>query len=133
MEIKNPSITILVGSERTTIEIRDNDSVTTFCRVELNPNQLSSALSRVGHTPCKVSVYELDRIGKQHQNEDFVFEIPEHLRGSQHSEKLFELCKIKLAVAGKSDYTPDDYFASQNSFFTKEGQSYARTTIRRWI
>lgn len=76
MEIKNPSIIFLVNSNITEIIIRDNDAAVEFLRITLTPDQLSSALSRLGNTKCTATVDNLDKLGKVHENESYEFEIP---------------------------------------------------------
>lgn len=133
MELNSASITILVSHNKTTIEIRDNDACTLFCRVELTPEQLSLALSRLSNTPCKASVYGLNKIGLKHQNERFIFEIPKELRSSSCVNELNELCIKELARHDMSEWIPDKYYASQDSFFTKDNRDYASAVIRRYI
>ena len=133
MKIEEASITFLVSSDSTTIEIRDKVACTVFCRVKLTPQQLSMALSRLSDTPCEADVYALDRVGKKHENETFQFEIPRELRSSSKSEDLLIIAKEKLEEKGMSDWIPDTYFSSQSTFVTKNGKEYCNVTIRRWI
>lgn len=129
-------ITFLIQHDRTILEIEDDNASTTFLKAELTPEQTIDILSHRGKVECKLDVRGLDKVGKKHENKDFVFEIPKDLLGvSFHSEKLEEL-KIhaqKLLDEQGDDWVSDGYFNSQNSFFTKDKKEYARVTIRRWI
>ena len=120
-------ITFLVDRDKTTIEIEDADASTTFVRVELTPEQLSSALSRLAYTDCECYVNNLDRIGKKHENDSFAFEIQEKDR--KDNDKLKELCLNELKKQGMSEWIPDNYY----NFFNKDDKFYARAVIRRWV
>lgn len=64
---------------------------------------------------------------------DFEFKIPERLYWSHRSSKEKEELFARALRACPSDWSIDTYFSSQNSFFKKGKNYYARTTIRRWI
>lgn len=133
MKLENASITLLINQDRTTIEIRDNDAATTFIRVGLTPQQLSEALSRVSHTECSVDIYGIDKVGKTHECNRFNFEITEKLRHDRDkTDELYILAKEELAKAGMHDWTPDKYFGSQDSFFSRGGKYFASVIIRKW-
>jgi len=129
MKLKDAGINFLVGQDYTTIEILDNTSSTTFCSVKLTPKQLSMALSRLGNTPCEVDVYSIGRIGKKMEHKKHEFEIPSDILYAKRSEVLCELIKETLPDGWESD----NRFSSQDTFFSKDGKSFARTTIRRWV
>lgn len=134
MKLNNASITFLVSNDSTEITIRDNDANCDFVRVKINPEQLSEMLSRIKNTPCEAEVFGLEKIGKKCEVDSFIFEIPKELRGSSHSEKLTILAVWELEKAEMSDWTPDSYFGSQNSFFSsRDDKEFARCTIRRWV
>jgi hypothetical protein len=128
MELRDGRITILINQDGTTIELKDNSSYTTFVKIELTPDQLSSALSRLGETKCKIKVFALDKLNKKMINKDFEFEIPE-FDYKEMAEKAYEIAK-KLCPEG---WIPDGGFNSQGSFFKKDGKNYAKTIIRTWL
>ena len=129
--IINGRINLLISAEKTVIELIDEDSITTFARFVLNPEQLSMALARHGH--CDVTsaeVFSLEKVGKIHENKSFEFELPEwYNHYKQDKPKLAEYCNSLL----NDGWVTSDSFSSQNSFFSKDGKSYGRATIRRWI
>lgn len=129
MKLKDPKISILIGSESTTIEIKDFTSSITFVKVTLSPEQLSQALSRLSYTSCECEVRDLALIGKRMEHKKHQFEIPNDLPYSLRSEVLPQLIKETLPEGWQSD----DYFNSQDTFFKKDGKEYAQTTIRRWV
>lgn len=122
-------ITMLIGAESTTIEIIDEVANITFAKVVLTSEQLSMALSRLANTDCELEVFGLDKIGKKHECKTFEFEIPKQLSSSRHKKELKELAQSKLT----DGWIADGYFASQNTFFVKDGVQYARCTIRRYV
>lgn len=135
MKIKG-NISILIGREVTRIEIKDSDAATHFLEIQLNPDQLARILSRESRVECEMDVRGLDRIGKKHENESFVFEIPEEINAisRHHNRDLYNKNLKDHAQTLLSDgWIADGYFGSQGSFFEKDGKKWARTTIRRWI
>ena len=64
MKIKG-NISILINQEHTTIEIHDADASIKFLSIQLSPEQLSSALSRLSQVPCVIDLRGLDKIGKK--------------------------------------------------------------------
>lgn len=132
MKLNDPRITILINQDYTEIELQERQSNSTFCRIRLTPQQLSSALSRLGYVECESEVYNLDHLGKTHENIKFEFEIPnKDIRPS--NEELIKICLKALKDKGMQDWKPDTYFNGQDSFFTKNGKRYAQTAIRRWV
>ena len=125
-------ISILVNREHTTIEIEDNNANTRFLNIKLTPEQLSMCLSRQACVPCEIELRGIEKLGKMHENESFVFEIPEELYQygvENKEERLRVLAQTKLT----NGWIAEGYFRSQNSFFAKDGKHYARCIIRRWI
>lgn len=128
-KLNDGKISILVNPNIVTIEILDSDSSTTFVKVELTPEQFATALSRQMNVECNISVMGLDRIGKKMIHKVHEFEIPNNIPYNKRKEELSEIIKETLPEG----WVSDNYFASQNTFFEKDGKKYARTTIRQWI
>lgn len=122
-------ISILVSPEGTTIEVNDPEASVMFLRVKLTPEQLSAALSRQMYIPCDIEVVHLDKIGKKHECDHFLFEIPKDLRSSNCVDKLHDIVTPLL----KDGWVADKYYGSQNSFHSKDGKEYANAIIRRWV
>ncbi len=133
MKIKDARINFFVNDEYTTIELIDNDASVVFAKVVLTPHQLSRAFSRGAYTNCEIDVFGIEKIGKTHENKDFVFEISNIGKYNNKVDDLVLLCIAELKLQGMEEWVPDGYFSSQNSFFSKDGKNYARATIRRWI
>lgn len=131
MELSNGKITILIGQEGTTIELRDGDACTVFATVKLTNDQLASAFSRLAGTSCSIELRGLDRVGKTHESQSFSFEINEEME--RNNPALNQACLKALSLMGMSEWVPDKHYGSQGSFFSQDGKRFARTTIRRWI
>lgn len=128
----NGKITFLVNREFTEIEIYDADASVQFCNIRLTPEQLSSMLARMGYvSSCDMRVANLDKVGKLHENKTYEFEITDV--SSRDDDALYHAAKTSLKNDGMNEWEPDKYFRSQNSFFSKNGNNWARCTIRRWI
>ena len=128
MQLKDPRISILIGQESTTIEIQDGSSYQTFVRVKLTPEQLSAALSRLSMTPCECEVVGIERVGKNHEHQNFEFEMPKSEWITR--DKIARETAERLCPEG---WESDGYFGSQGSFFKKDDKNMARVTIRRWV
>ena len=129
MKIENAKITMLINRDYTEIEIHDSDANTTLARVKLTPEQLSMILSRQAYVECECNTGDLKKIGKKHENKYFEFEIVY----SKSKEDLILACNEALFQQEMHEWESDNYYGSQNSFFSKDGKDYARTVIRRWV
>ena len=110
----NGKITILIDREHTRIELYDEDSSITFLRIELTPEQLSSALSRLAYTPCKMEVHGLDKLGKKQEVKTLEFERPREHMGSNDAEELHRIAQSILDEENEG-WVAENYFQSQNS------------------
>ncbi len=119
------SITFLPSQEGTTIKVRCETSKITFLEVTLTNDQLASMMSRLANTECEIEVKGLDKVGKQHEHQQFEFEYDK-------KENVKWICEMAVEKEFK-DWTSDHHYGSQNSFFQRDGKNFARTMIRRWI
>lgn len=122
-------ISIFVNEDYTTIEVEDDNANMTFAKIRLTPQQLSAALSRRACVDCEITINGIDKVGKKHENKSFEFEIPDDLTRSVYADRLQEIAQSKLS----DGWIAESYFGNQNSFFAKDGNQYARCTIRRWV
>lgn len=131
MKIKG-RLTILVNGESTTIQISDDNASVRIIEIKITPEELSLLLSRRAELPVQMNVYNLEKVGKTHENMRYMFEIPKEFRSSSKALELTELCIESLAKENMSDWTPDSYFGSQDSFRESNGKCFANAVIRRW-
>jgi hypothetical protein len=130
MELKDGRITFLVDEGGARIEIRDSSASVMFVAVDMNCSQLCQALGRLAHTKCKVSVHNLDLVGKKMEWKKFEFSMAG--LNSYGKERKAEAIRRVTAECPKG-WEPDLQFNSQSSFFRRGEEPMARTTIRRWV
>jgi hypothetical protein len=132
-------ITILASKEGVKIELRDKNATIQFATITLTPEMFTGAVGRSGRSECEIELSGLDKVGKVHENRSFEFEIPSDVRwvskeagrnGMVNQKALRALEDNGLAAEG---WEPDNYYGSQDSFFTENGKHFARCVIRRWI
>ena len=128
----NAQITLLVKQEGVIIEIRDQDAGEIFLELGLTPEQFCQALARRWRVPCEsAQVQGLEKIGKRQEYRSFEFPLPVAEGMILPDRKINAMAEVRrLCPPG---WQPDEYFDSQDSFFRREGQQWARTMIRRWV
>ena len=104
---------------------RDMGSVP-FATAEITPENWVKALSGLAFVPARISVDNLDNVGKKRIVEDFCFEI-----SSEHWYDKSFASKTALNICPEG-WNISLYFDSQDSFFLKDGKHYARTHIYKW-
>lgn len=123
-------VTFLVNKDnRTSLVIEDDDAVCRFLEMEITNDQLVALLSRQAYIKIEAKVDNLDIVGKKREHKKFEFEIPENVRWYTDKSTVVEIGK-KLCPEG---WTMREHFNSQDSHFTKDGKTYARTSIMRWV
>jgi len=133
MKLKNASISFLPNSDRTTIEIHDNDASIKFATITLTNDQLASMLSRLSKTPCSVDVVGLEKVGKKMKHKKIEFEVPENISyGPDRQGVLESLCAEAMTEQGLTGWHSQNYYNSQDSFFNRGEKRYAQTTIQIW-
>lgn len=123
------AITMLINRDYTEIQVEDRNASTTFITLRLTPEQLSAALSRQAFIECDVEVKNLDKVGKTMEHKEFEFPLPKNLDSHRDRKPIAEYCQSLLS----DGWVADTGFSSQNTFFTKDEQKWARTIIRRWV
>lgn len=134
MEIEG-RISILVSQKGATIEINDDSANVNFLEIKLSPEQFMACLGRLSNVKCQLEVKGLDKVGKTHENSTFEFKLPDWYVKLPYKDKAENYKQLSLVAQNQlSDgWIAENYFGSQNSFFTKDGEEWARVTIRRWI
>lgn len=128
-ELKEAAITFLVSRDKITFEVYDKSSCRTFLRIEMNPEQLCSALGRLAFTPVDSCwVGDLDRINKQMESKPLRFPLPKDTRWQDQKA----VAQVEVFNHCPNGWTPDTWFDGQNSFRTVDHVIYAHTIIRRW-
>ena len=128
MTVIDAEITILCDDGRVKISIDDSAACVKFVEIILTPSQFTSLLGRLANVDCKATIRGLDKVGMVRISKPLIFET-EWTRDRQQVEKM----AVEKADKG---WTPNLYFNSQDSFFTKIGENeqvYARTHQFKWV
>lgn len=124
-------ISILFSENGLRIEIQDPLSGISFVEAKLNTKQTCQALSRPCYIDCELDVGGLDVVGKKREHKEFVFEMPE--ADYESRGKVAIATANALLKNNPEGWVPQNYYGAKDSFFTKDGKSYARTLILRWV
>ena len=113
------------------IEIEDKPSGIRFVRVELTREQfINATMNQLGNTDVKhAEIRGLDKVGKIMEQKEFAYLMP-----SDYPNYISKDIARNMATQNTpTEWIPDMGFDRQNSFFEKNGNRCARTTIRRWV
>ena len=115
------------------LELKDDLSKITFVALHITRDLLMRALGGLAYVDCEFQAKELDKVGKTLETRTLecpVVQAPgfmEERKGPK--ERALEI----VTQACPDEWKPDLYFGSQDSFFTKDGRQWCRTTVRRWV
>ncbi len=121
---------LLVG-ETTTITVHDTRANVVLLEIELDPPQLAAALGRRSRVPCRAKLPGWQHAGMVHELRNFEFPFPGYdlyAGGGDQWQAAFR----QATRCAPDGWTPDQHFGSHGSFFEKDGEPWARCTIRRW-
>ena len=127
----NAQITLLVGGNdagTTKLEIRDRDAGICFVALELTAEKFVGLLARQGLVRCDAEVQGLENVGKMQVHKKHEFRI-----GPSDYHTRDDIARAEARASCPPGWTTDGYFGSQSSFFRRDGEEWARTTIRRWV
>ena len=129
------NITILVDGEGVRIEVEDEASGIRFLKINLSAEQFMACLGRLANVECEINTYGFDLVGKTRETSKHEFKIPDELYNLRYKDRnYFDKTAQELAQSQLTDgWIADSYFGSQDSFFQKDGERWARVTIRRWV
>jgi hypothetical protein len=129
-QLKEAAITFLVGRDRISLEVHDMVSREYVCKIEMNPEQLASALGRLGYTPVESCwVGDAEKFNKTMEIDRIEFPLP---AGTDYRNRK-QAAKAMAFNHCPNGWEPDLWFNSRNSFKTVDGTEWARTSIRRWV
>ena len=111
------------------INLRDKNASIGFAEVEMTPLQFYKALSGLAGVDCDIELGGLDKLGKMMEHKYLEFKMPP---SDYHNREAIAIQEA-INKCPKDGWIADGYFRSQNSFFRKDGEEWARCTIRRWV
>lgn len=124
------------GQQIVEINLYDADSSagTPFAQVHLSTEQfVRAALGRLGYSDVQeMEVHQLERVGKIHEHKIFAFPL-NRLQFDRSTKDRKRYAKERLLAVCPEGWVGDAHFSSQNSFFIKDKETWARTRIRRWV
>jgi hypothetical protein len=131
MKLDEGAVTVLFGEYGLRIELADKKAGITFAFIHINQENLGKALGRLAYTPADVELKWLDKVGKKQEHREFIFEVSSDIVswGKDRKVLLGKIAKEKCPEGWEADM----YFESQDSIFEKDGKTFVRTTIRRWV
>lgn len=114
------------GRKIITIQVKDHDAVARFLDIEISYENFAQLITGLSEVDIDFTVRDLDHVGKTREIKPLMFPINAGFDD-----------RVDVAIKEAKKHTPDGwiadtYFRSQNSFFTKDGIEYARTSIKRW-
>lgn len=130
MKLKQGQIDIFFEEGGLKIRLRDGLAGTTFAEVHLNQKQTLQALSRLSHTHCDIEVRGLENVGKRMVHKSLEFPIS---KDSIYGPERQAVAIKRMEEAMPDGWSTDGYFGSQESFFERDGERWARITIRKWV
>ena len=116
------------GTKKIVITIKDTNSVIDFIELEIDYVNFTEAITGLAYSECKFETRLLDKVGKKRIIDNFEFEMdnPKLSRSKEFAiEKVKKICPIGWECS--------TYFGSQDSFFDRDGKSFARTKIMKWV
>lgn len=135
-EIKSPAtirisrVTSNMDDDYISIEIRDGPSRQTAFRGRMSLRDFALLVTGRGDMPAEAEWFGLDRVGKRLEIRHIEFPIPTN---AGYGERRKRIAISEAARHTPDGWSADTYFGAQDSFFCKNGEDWARTTIRRWV
>ncbi len=116
------------GRKRILIRVEDRDSQISFLDIEIGLEDFAECLTGLSGVECEGIIRGLENVGKTKEREKFEFELPEHNYSNQKENAVKE--GKRLTPEG---WTLEECFSSQSSFCQKDGKTWARTDIFRYV
>lgn len=116
------------GKKVILIQVEDEEAKIRFLELEIGLEEFSEVIVGRRSMECDMLVRGIENVGKVIETKWIEFEV------SDCEWRDRENMASKLAdETAPEGWVASHYFGSQGSFFTKDGKSYARTTISRWV
>ena len=130
-------VTMFIGHGGIEIQIADTHASLRIIDIKMDAGQFCAAVGRLACCKGTAKVYQsVDKIGLKMEVDRIVFQMPGDYKEKHRKEFAYSLAVEEVgAMNANSEYlwAVDNYFDSQDSFFTEDGKTFARATIRRWV
>ena len=110
------------------IVVYDVDADIEFLELEIDPREFSLALTGLSMVRCLMETMGLNNVGKTIERDTITFKMPE----CSYKDRK-EIAYKAAQEAAPYGWYVSNYFGSKDSFFTKDGEAYGRTSITRWV
>ena len=127
MKLKGKLSIYCAGDRPVEIEIEDELSSQSFCKITISHENFIAALGRLKCSHMDMEVYGLEKVGKKMIMKPFEFEMPKHDYKNQK-----EIAKKEVLKVCPKGWEADDWFSGQESFERRGNKVIAHTTIRKW-
>ncbi len=98
----------------------------------MTSTEFTTALTGRFRTECHIMVDELDKVGLVQENKTFEFYMGTLVETNTPVNMNSEAIRIAKRECPEG-WVPDENYSSQESFFFRDGEQWARTVIRRWV
>ena len=112
------------GDRYISIEVMDNESRTRFLELKFDYSDFAELMTGLSFVHCNGEVRNIERVGKKKISKRVEFQIDSYASKDQARDLV-----RGFLVDG---YVSHFDFTSQDSFFTRDGKHYARTSIFKW-
>ena len=118
-----------MGPDVMHLVLRDDTSRINFAEVSMTLEAFALAVTGLAGVPCEIEVDGLEYVGMRKETASHEFPIPCNVYDANRNE----LARQEARRTCPAGWIPGDYFNSQDSFFTRGEQTWARCTIRRYV
>ena len=127
LNISRPSY----GDDRRKIAISviDTDAGIEFLELEIDLADFAECVTGLSHVECEMEFRGLENLGKVSEKEKIEFKVSDSYIYKDRNKEAIEKAKLSTPPGWEAS----EYYGSQNSFFTKGDEMWARTTITRWV
>ena len=122
---------ILADGEFVEIEFKDDLAINATITAKIPYNDFLNALgTRLSGEKCNVEIVNPQYLGKIREHQRIEFKVADERIYGDERQKL---AKEKVVEVCPTGWKPATYFNSQDSFFRKGEELWARTSIFRWV
>jgi len=113
------------------ISIEDEEAAIEFVEASLTLEQFAQAITGLGRVECDAEVRGLDKVGKRMELD--TLEFPLRMKDDDYGTGRKKFATARAKEECPDGWTPDCYFNSQGSYFQRDGETWARCNVRRWV
>lgn len=116
------------GRKAIVISVEDDDAGIQFLELEMSLEDFAECVTGLHGCDANMKFRGLENVGKKQERDTIEFKMPDCSYKEQ--EKIaYEQAKLNTPEG----WIASSYFGSEGSFFTKDGENWARTSIHRWV